>query len=58
MLWLTTVNPTYNKGTLKKCSDLGWWGRGEDNVGKVGCTSGKNILATHLLKPETEQQES
>ena len=54
MLWLTTVNPTYNKGTLKKCGVVG---RGEDNVGKVGRTSGK-ILATHLLKPETEQQES
>ena len=57
MHWLTTVNRTYNKGTLKKCRDLGWWGRGEDNVEKVGRTSGKT-LATHLLKPETEQQES
>ena len=30
---------------------------GQDEVEKVGCTSGK-ILTTHLLKPETEQQES
>ena len=30
---------------------------GEDDVEKVGRTSGK-ILTTHLLKPETEQQES
>ena len=32
-------------------------GRGEDVVKKVGRTSGK-ILATHLLRRETEQQES
>ena len=32
-------------------------GRGEEDVEKVGRTSGK-ILTTHLLKPETEQQES
>ena len=57
MFWLTTVNPTFNKGTSKKCRDLGWWGEGEDDVEKVGRTSGK-ILAMHLLKPETEQQES
>ena len=62
MLLLTTVNPTFNKGTLKKCSDLGWEGggggwRGQDDVEKVGRTSGK-ILTTYLLKPETEQQES
>ena len=30
---------------------------GEADVEKVGRTSGK-ILTTHLLKPETEQQES
>ena len=24
MLWLTNVNPTFNKGTLKKCWDLEW----------------------------------
>ena len=30
---------------------------GKDDVEKVGRTSGK-IQATHLLKPETEQQES
>ena len=36
----------------------GRWGEvGEDDVEKVGRTSGK-ILTTHLLKPETEQQES
>ena len=29
----------------------------EDDVEKVGRTSGK-ILTTHLLKPESEQQES
>ena len=29
----------------------------EEDVEKVGRTSGK-ILTTHLLKPETEQQES
>ena len=32
-------------------------GRGEEDVEKVGRTSGK-ILTTHLLKTETEQQES
>ena len=32
-------------------------GGGEEDVEKVGRTSGK-ILTTHLLKPETEQQES
>ena len=35
----------------------GGGGGGEDDVEKVGHTSGK-ILTTHLLKPETEQQES
>ena len=35
----------------------GTGGRGEEDVEKVGRTSGK-ILTTHLLKPETEQQES
>ena len=30
---------------------------GEEDVEKVGRTYGK-ILTTHLLKPETEQQES
>ena len=28
MLWLTNVNPTFNKGTLKKCWDLEWEGGG------------------------------
>ena len=36
---------------------FGVGGGGEDDVEKVGRTSGK-ILTTHLLKPETEQQES
>ena len=36
---------------------VGGWGGGEEDVEKVGRTSGK-ILTTHLLKPETEQQES
>ena len=35
----------------------GGGGGGKDDVEKVGRTSGK-ILTTHLLKPETEQQES
>ena len=35
----------------------GAWEGVEDDVEKVGCTSGK-IMSTHLLKPETEQQES
>ena len=59
MLLLTTVNPTFNEGTLKKNVEI-WgrgWGGGEDDLEKVGRTSGK-ILTTHLLKPETEQQES
>ena len=49
MLWLTNVNPTFNKGTLKKCWDLEWEvGRGGgDDVEKGGRTSGK-ILATPL----------
>ena len=36
---------------------VGGGGGGEEDVEKVGRTSGK-ILTTHLLKPETEQQES
>ena len=36
---------------------VGGGGRGEEDVEKVGRTFGK-ILTTHLLKPETEQQES
>ena len=36
---------------------VGGGGEGEDDVEKVGRTSGK-ILTTLLLKPETEQQES
>ena len=36
---------------------VGGGGRGEDDVEKVGRPSGK-ILTTHLLKTETEQQES
>ena len=36
---------------------FGVGGEGGDDVEKVGLTSGK-ILTTHLLKPETEQQES
>ena len=61
MLLLTTVKPTFNKGTLKKMLRFGVAGGegevGEADVEKVGRTSGK-ILTTHLLKPETEQQES
>ena len=57
MLLLTTVNPTFNKGTLKNVEIWGGGvGRGEKHVEKVGRTSGR-ILTTHLLKPETEQQE-
>ena len=56
MLLLTTVNPTFNIGTLKNVEIWGG-GKGGDDVEKVGGTSGK-ILTTHLLKPETEQQES
>ena len=57
MLWLTTVNLSFNKGTLK---NVEIWGSGkgeEDDVEKVGRTFGK-ILTTHLLKAETKQQES
>ena len=36
---------------------MGGGGGGEEDVEKVARTSGK-ILTTHLLKPETEQQES
>ena len=62
---LQTVKPTFNKGTLKKMLRFGVAARGgggggeveEADVEKVGRTSGK-ILTTHLLKPETEQQES
>ena len=59
MLLLTIVNPTFNKGTLKKMLrfGVGGGGRGEEDVEKVGRTSGK-ILTSHLLKSETEQQES
>ena len=61
MLLLTTVNPTFNKGTLKKMLRFGVGGGGrgggEEDVENVGRTSGK-ILTTHLLKPETEQQET
>ena len=59
MLLVTTVNLTFNKGTyLKKMLRFGVGGEGgEDDLEKVGRTSGK-ILNTHLLKPETEQQES
>ena len=51
MLLLTTVNPTFNKGTLINVEI--WGGRGggvwgEDDVEKVGRTSGK-ILTKHLL---------
>ena len=49
MLWLTTVNPTFNKKV-----EIWGGGRGmggEDDAEKVGRTSGK-ILATPLLKPE------
>ena len=45
MFWLTTLNPTFNKGTLKKMSKFGLGGGGmggEDDVEKVGRTSGKN----------------
>ena len=63
---LQTVKPTFNKGTLKKMLRFGVAGGGggggevgeaDADVEKVGRTSGK-ILTTHLLKPETEQQES
>ena len=57
MLLLTTVNPTFNKGTLKNVEIWGGEEGEEDDVEKVGRTSGK-ILTTRLLKPETEQQES
>ena len=63
MLLLTTIKPTFNKGTFKKMLRFGvaggggGGGGGEADVEKVGRTSGK-ILTTHLLKPETEQQES
>ena len=57
MLLLTTVNPTFNIGTLKNVEIWGGGRGGGDDVEKVGRTSGK-ILTTHLLKPETEQQES
>ena len=62
MLLLTTVNPTFNKGTLKNVEIWGGGGGGgggggEDDVEKVGRTSGK-ILTMHLLKPETQQQAS
>ena len=62
MLLLTTVKPTFNKGTLKKMLRFGVAGGGGGEVGeadveKVGRISGI-ILTTHLLKPETEQQES
>ena len=57
MLLLTTVNPTFNKGTLKNVEIWGGGGGGEEDVEKLGRTSGK-ILTAHLLKPETEQQES
>ena len=49
MLWLTTVNPTFNKKV-----EIWGGGRGmggDDDAEKVGRTSGK-ILATPLLKPE------
>ena len=49
MLWLTTVNPTFNKKV-----EIWGGGRGmggEDDAEKVGRTPGK-ILATPLLKPE------
>ena len=57
MLLLTTVKPTLNKGTLKNVEIWGGGEVGETDVEKVGRTSGK-ILTMHLLKPETEQQES
>ena len=57
MLLLTTVNPTFNIGTLKNVEIWGGGRGGGDDVEKVGCTSGK-ILTTHLLNPETEQQAS
>ena len=57
MLLLITVNPTFNKGTLKNVEIWGGGEGGKTMWEKVGRTSGK-ILTTHLLKPETEQQES
>ena len=50
MLWLTTVNPIFNKDTqerlLRKKKEI-WGGGGGDDVEKVGRTSEK-ILATPL----------
>ena len=60
MLLLTTVKPTFKKGTLNKMLRFAVGAGvevGEADVEKVGRTSGK-ILTTHLLKPEPEQQES
>ena len=50
MLWLTNVNPTFNKGTLKKMLRFGVGSGGAgvgDDVEKVGRTSAK-ILVTPL----------
>ena len=60
MFLLTTVKPTFNKGTFKKMLRFGVGGGGgggggggevgEDDVEKVGRSSRK-ILTTYLLKP-------
>ena len=42
MLWLTTVNPTFNQGTLKKCWDLGWKGVGGKTMWKKSAYLWKN----------------
>ena len=57
MLLLTTVKPTFNKGTLKKMLRFGLGGGGGRRYRKSWAYLRK-ILTTHLLKPETEQQES
>ena len=57
MLLLTTVKPTFNKGTLKKMLRFGV-GVGVGGGGGRRCRKSWAYLTTHLLKPETEQQES
>ena len=42
MLWLTTVNPIFNKGTLTKVEIWGWWG-GEGGGGRR-CTKSRAYL--------------
>ena len=55
---LQLLTPPLIKAPLKNVEICGGLGEGaEDDIEKVRRTSGK-ILTTHLLKPETEQQES